>query len=29
VRAREALAGAYTIGEAAPPERPLIIDRVE
>ena len=28
-RAREALAGAYTIGEAAPPERPLIIDRVE
>ena len=29
MRAREALAGAYTIGEAAPPERPLIIDRVE
>jgi thymidine phosphorylase len=29
VRAREALAGAYTIAEAAPPERPLIIDRVE
>ena len=29
VRAREALAGAYTIGEAAPSERPLIIDRVE
>ena len=28
-RARETLAGAYTIGEAAPPERPLIIDRVE
>jgi thymidine phosphorylase len=28
-RAREALAGAYAIGEAAPPERPLIIDRVE
>ena len=29
VRAREALAGAYTIGGAAPLERPLIIDRVE
>ena len=29
MRAREALAGAYTIAEAAPPERPLIIDRVE
>jgi thymidine phosphorylase len=29
IRARETLAGAYTIGEAAPPERPLIIDRVE
>jgi thymidine phosphorylase len=29
MRAREALAGAYTIGEAAPSERPLIIDRVE
>jgi thymidine phosphorylase len=29
MRAREALAAAYTIGEAAPPERPLIIDRVE
>ncbi len=29
MRAREALAGAYAIGEAAPPERPLIIDRVE
>ena len=28
-RARETLAGAYAIGEAAPPERPLIIDRVE
>ena len=28
-RARETLAGAYTIGEAAPSERPLIIDRVE
>ena len=26
--AREALKGAYAIGEAAPPERPLIIDRV-
>jgi len=29
MRAREALAGAYTIGGAAPLERPLIIDRVE
>jgi thymidine phosphorylase len=29
MRAREALAGAYTIAEAALPERPLIIDRVE
>jgi thymidine phosphorylase len=29
IRARETLAGAYTIGEAAPPERPLIIDRIE
>jgi thymidine phosphorylase len=27
-RAREALEGAYAIGEAAPPERPLIIERV-
>jgi thymidine phosphorylase len=27
-RAREALGGAYAIGDAAPPERPLIIDRV-
>jgi thymidine phosphorylase len=27
-RAREALDGAYAIGDAAPPERPLIIDRV-
>jgi thymidine phosphorylase len=27
-RARESLEGAYAIGDAAPPERPLIIDRV-
>jgi thymidine phosphorylase len=27
--AREALAGAYSIGDAAPPERPLILDRID
>jgi thymidine phosphorylase len=26
--ARESLEGAYAIGDAAPPERPLIIERV-
>jgi thymidine phosphorylase len=28
-RAHEALAGAYAIGDAAPPERPLILDRID
>ena len=28
IRAREALQGAYAIGDAAPEERPLILDRI-
>jgi thymidine phosphorylase len=28
-RAREALIGAYVIGDTAPPERPLVLDRID